>query len=65
MKKDFIEKLRKEGIVDTKTYRYNLIDTGHGIYIERIRREYLGTTAAINGWEVVHDERMKEADNEN
>lgn len=57
LKKDFVDKLRKEGFVDTKKYRYNLIDTGHGIYIERIRREYLGKTAAIDGWEIVHDER--------
>ena len=53
MKKDFENKVIRYGMVDTKKYRYILRTTINGDVIERIPIEYLGTTMAINGWEIV------------
>lgn len=53
MKKDFENKVIRCGMVDTKKYRYILHTTINGDVIERIPIEYLGTTMAINGWEIV------------
>ena len=49
--KDFMEKLRKNGIVDTRTYRYS-VDYDNGV-IKRIKLVKLDTTEAIDGWEIV------------
>jgi len=49
MKKEFLNKVLKEGAVDTKNYRY--ISRNDGIY--RIKLEYLNTTAAYTEWEKV------------
>lgn len=49
--KDFEQEIRKLGFVDTKTYRYT-VDGSNG-EIKRIRKEYLGTTAALTEWETV------------
>lgn len=51
MKKDFIERVKREGIVDTKGYRY-VVDNENG-QIKRLPLEDLDTTAAIDSWEVV------------
>lgn len=51
MKKDFIERVKKERIVDTKTYRY-VVDEEMG-QIKRLPIKNLDTTAAIDGWESV------------
>ena len=53
MKKEFENKVIRYGIVDTKKYRYKFRTTINGAEIERIPIEYLGTTMAINGWEIV------------
>lgn len=53
MKKIFENKVIRNGIVDTKKYRYILRTTLSGDLIERIPIEYLDTTMAINGWEIV------------
>ena len=49
--KDFEQEIRKLGFVDTKAYRYT-VDGSNG-EIKRIRKEHLGTTAALTEWETV------------
>ena len=60
MKKEFVEKVKREGIVDTKSYRYRTaICNGartQKLQILRLPIEGLDTTAAIDGWEVVYEE---------
>lgn len=53
MTKMFREKVLNNGTVDTKTYRYRLVECGSHCEIRRIRIDYLDTTAAIDGWETV------------
>lgn len=54
MTKTFIEKVKNEKVVDTRKYRYILVDTvGKTPCIKRLPRIDLDTTAAIDGWEVV------------
>ena len=53
MKPEFIEKVIRERIVDTKAYRYIYKTFADHAEIQRIRISDLGTTAAINGWETV------------
>lgn len=52
--KEFYKKIaREQGILDTKTYRYVIIDQ---TTVKRIRREYLDTTASLPhscNWEVM------------
>lgn len=50
MKKEFIEKVIREGIVDTKDYRYIC----KGNTIKRLPIASLDTTTAIDGWETVY-----------
>lgn len=53
MTKMFRAKVLQNGTVDTKTYRYRVFEcVDHG-EIRRVRIEYLGTTAALDGWETV------------
>lgn len=58
MKKEFIEKVIREGIVDTKKYRYIYDPICEVAYIKRLKRSLLGTTAAYSGWEVVKEWRV-------
>lgn len=51
--KKFLEKVLHDQIVDTKQYRYR-VNESIG-YIERIPIEYLDTTKALEGWELVED----------
>lgn len=52
-RKKFLEKVLHDRIVDTKQYRYRVNEsTG---YIERIPIEYLNTTKALEGWELVEN----------
>ena len=53
MTKMFREKVLQNGTVDTKTYRYRFVECGGHGEIRRVRVEYLGTTAALDGWETV------------
>ena len=52
--KEFYNKIaREQGILDTKTYRYVIINQST---VERIRLEYLDTTAALRSegnWETL------------
>ena len=47
------EEVLQYGTVDTKTYRYRFVECGGHGEIRRVRVEYLGTTAALDGWETV------------
>lgn len=51
MRKSFIEKVVREGIVDTKKYRYIM----RGAKIFRLPISCLDTTQAIDGWEIVFE----------
>lgn len=53
MKPEFIEKVIRERIVDTKSYRYVYKCFADHAEIRRIRISDLETTAAINGWNTV------------
>lgn len=53
MKKDLINRIIKEGIVDTGKYRYRVEYTSIGAVFERLPLILLDTVAAIDGWEVV------------
>ena len=53
MKKKFIEKIKRYGIVDTRRYRYVYRVDSVSAWIERIPIEWLDTTHAIDGWETV------------
>lgn len=56
MTKEFERKVIREGCVDTKKYRYVYESGTQGVYIRRIERKYLDTTAAIDSdWEIVKD----------
>ena len=57
MKKEFLEKVKHEGIVDTRKYRY-VYSNGE---IKRLPIEYLDTTAALSEWEVVLNFKHKRA----
>lgn len=52
--KEFYNKIaREQGVLDTKTYRYAIINQST---VERIRREHLDTTAALRSegnWETL------------
>lgn len=54
MRKDFIEKIKKEHIIDTKKYRYVFEGTWDYAYIKRLPIKYLDTTRAINDWETIY-----------
>lgn len=53
MKKEFFDKIIKNGVVDTKKYRYIYIVSAEKAEIRRIAIDLLDTTATIDGWEVV------------
>ena len=56
-----LNELFRDGIAETRTYRYCVEEGSGRAVIKRIRREYLDTTAALsdasdsnpNGWEVI------------
>lgn len=55
MKKAFEQKVIRERIVDTKNYRYRMVERGYHQYMERIELTKLDTTAAITDWEIVKE----------
>lgn len=57
MKKEFVEKILRERCIDTAKYRYTVKEYPDHMDILRLPLEYLDTTAAIDGWEVVHTVR--------
>lgn len=58
MKNSFFEKVIKEGMVDTRNYRYittTKSDFDHQwLAIERLPIDKLDTTAALHDWETVY-----------
>ena len=57
MKKEFIRRIFREGVVDTRKYRYVIKWCAYGTYgeIRRIPLKYLDTTKALDkdNWELV------------
>ena len=53
MKKEFFDKIIKNGVVDTKKYRYVYGVSAEKAEIRRIAIDLLDTTVTIDGWEVV------------
>ena len=53
MKKEFVEKVMRELIVDTRKYRYICADCCDQIESRLLPREYLGRTDELDGWETV------------
>ena len=53
MTKAFESKVLKEGIVDTKNYRYRFVSEPCNVRIERIEIYKLDTTLALTDWEIV------------
>ena len=63
MTREFIKKVEREGIVDTKKYRYVFSGLGAAVaLIERIEIKKLDTISAYNGhgWKIVWIEVMEE-----
>ena len=57
MRKEFIERVKREGLVDTNKYRYQYQADNDGQRILRLPIDSLDTTSAINGWEKVWEEK--------
>lgn len=53
MTKNFENRVKNEGIVDTRLYRYILRDTFCKTEIQRLPIKFLDTTAALHNWETV------------
>jgi hypothetical protein len=53
MTQQFVDKIIREGIVDTKNYRYITKECGDHLEIRRLPIEKLDTTAALSEWETV------------
>ena len=53
MKKEFVDKVIKNGVVDTKKYRYVYSVSAEKAEIRRIDINLLDTTGTIDGWEIV------------
>ena len=49
----FYKKVIENVWIDTKKYRYVAVAVPGECTIKRVPREYLGTTAALDGWEIV------------
>lgn len=57
MKKEMIAKVQAQGIVDTKNYRYMYeADNAHEC-IKRLPIDDLDTTAALDSWEIVWENK--------
>lgn len=56
MTKAFIERVKREEMVDTKNYRYISKIDGDKLVIKRLPIEALDTTEAYSGWEKVYEE---------
>lgn len=53
MKQEIVDRIIREGAVDTDKYRYLYEADNKGARIKRIELDKLDTTAARDGWEVV------------
>lgn len=61
MKKEFINRIIREGSVDTKSFRYRVVEHPDYFEICRISLSALDTTAALSDWESVYSSRTLEA----
>lgn len=52
LKKEFIKQVIRFGTVDTRNYRYVAKERGDHYEIHRLPIKCLGTTAALDSWEV-------------
>lgn len=57
MTKNFENRVMIERTIDTNNYRYKLEEKGDHAEIKRIPLSALGTTATVEGWEVVKEVR--------
>lgn len=62
MKKEFIDRVLKERVVDTARYRYKLVETDCKAEIVKLPIDLIETTAAIDGWETVQTVWVGDAD---
>lgn len=53
MTREFLNKIRRLGVYDTRKYRYVTRVCGEYLHVERIRINALDTVAAMDPWEVV------------
>ncbi len=53
MRKTVLDEVLQHGSYDTRKYRYLISYCGDHAEIKRLPKEYLDTTKAIDGWEVV------------
>lgn len=53
MTRKFIEKVRQQGIVDTRNYRYVYHVYASSAWVDRLPIARLDTTRAIDGWKTV------------
>ncbi len=53
MTKDFEDKIKREGVVDTKMYRYAYKTYNDRAEIQRLLIDSLDTTSALDDWETV------------
>lgn len=61
MKKAFIDRIKREYIVDTRKYRYRGWETPTGEFIiQRVPKEWDEETAAANGWDTVYVEHNED-----
>lgn len=55
MTKTFEERVKREGITDTKNYRYRFVSESGSVRIERIDIKKLDTVLALTDWEIVKE----------
>ena len=61
MKRVFAQRVIRELIVDTRSYRYiRRVSNKGNIYIMRLPREDLNTVRALDSWKVVYVDRAPE-----
>lgn len=53
VKMELLQKVMKQGTIDTPKYRYRTKETPDVLLFQRIPLNYLDTTKAIDGWELV------------
>lgn len=53
MTREFLNKVKRLGVYDTRNYRYIARACGEYMHIERLPLKDLGTMSAFDDWEVV------------
>ena len=60
MKKEFIKRIKRELIVDTRKYRYRGWNVEGEFIIQWLPIDYLDRPAAIGGWKTVYVEHNEQ-----